>query len=55
MRTIRTVHATDKKVGMTVRELRTALHDADAATTPTVTTSWSGKIRTITCETDEGP
>jgi hypothetical protein len=52
MRTVQTVHAADKKVGMSVRELRTALHNADAQTTPTVTTSWSGKIRSITLETE---
>ena len=51
MTTIRTTHAADKKTGMTAKELRSALHDATG--TPTVTTSWSGKVRTITVESDD--
>lgn len=53
MRTIRTVHAADKKAGMTTGEIVAALNMTPADANPSVTTSWSGKIRTITVETDD--
>lgn len=43
-----TVHAADKAKGMTPEEIRAALEAANPTDVVTVTTSWAGKIRTIT-------
>lgn len=46
-----TVHAASKAVGMTRDELLGALDAANSDDVITVTTAWSGKIRTITVAT----
>lgn len=54
MNTTTTIHAADKSTGMTMAELSDALTSApsdDAVIT--VTTSWSGKIRSITFKDPE--
>ena len=46
------VDAADKKAGMTVEEIRDALRDADDADIITVTTTWKGRVQTVTIRQD---
>lgn len=55
-----TLHAHDKRAGLTLADLQRFIDDcyrADIPTTghPTVTISWRARVQTITCRSEDDP